>query len=169
MAEQDTESSGGSALLKSRSTLLLVVVIALVAGVGGSAVVFFFYQPLAEITSSLFTGSSDQEPPPATARALGVTTSFDNLTVNPAGTDGTRYLMVSIVFEAPSQQVLDELTAKQVAVKDTLLHILGSKSVPQLTDMSMRNPLRESLRSATNAFLTRGQLTHLYFTQYVLQ
>lgn len=169
MAEQDTESSGGGSLKGNRSTLLMVVLIALVAGAGGSAVVYFFYQPLSQLTASMFSDSSSEEEAPTTARALGVTTSFDNLTVNPAGTDGTRYLMVSIVFEAPTQQVLDELTAKEVAVKDTLLHILGSKTVPELTDMATRNPLRENLRSATNAFLTRGQLTHLYFTQYVLQ
>lgn len=169
MAEQDTESSGGGALKGGRGTLLIIIVIALAAGAGGSALVFFFYQPISTITSSLFSGSSDQEETPTTARALGVTTSFENLTVNPAGTDGTRYLMVSIVFEAPTQQTLDELTAKEVAIKDTLLHILSSKTVPELSDMATRNPLRESLRSATNAFLTQGQLTHLYFTQYVMQ
>lgn len=169
MAEQDTESSGGGSLKGGRGTLLIIVLIALVAGAGGSAVVYFFYQPLSKIASSFSSGGSNNEEAPTTARALGVTTSFENLTVNPAGTDGTRYLMVSIVFEAQTQQILDELTAKEVAVKDTLLHILSSKTVPELSDMSTRNPLRERLREATNAFLTSGQLTHLYFTQYVMQ
>ncbi len=94
---------------------------------------------------------------------------LDNLIINPSGTDGTRYLMVKIAFESGEPAALEELTTKNVVVRDAILRFLQSKTVEELSAIDQREVIKEDLRIAMNDILEKGTITRLYFTQYVLQ
>ena len=94
---------------------------------------------------------------------------LDNLIINPTNTDGKRYLMVKIGFESDEPKALEELTAKDVVVRDAILRYLSSQSVEYLSAISNRDDLKEGLREIMNEILEDGRITRLYFTQYVIQ
>jgi flagellar FliL protein len=93
----------------------------------------------------------------------------DNLVVNPAETRGTRFLVVSVALEAASTVDKESLGRREVAIRDTLLTLLGSKAVDDLTDMSRRGELKEELRTAVEALAGRGSVRHVYLPQFVIQ
>jgi len=114
-------------------------------------------------------------PDAATAEAAappiryGQFAKIDGLVVNPAGTDGSRYLMVTVGLESASGKVLKELGEKDVVLRDAIITVLSSKTVAELASVAQRDALREEIRAAVNARLRGGEVDRLYFTQYVLQ
>jgi flagellar protein FliL len=107
--------------------------------------------------------------PPTEPVRFGVFAALDGLIVNPAGTGGQRYLMVSIGLEAARQGTLDELLSKEVVARDTALQLLGARTVEELADLHLREDLKDELLAAFNGLLRRGRIDRIYFTQFVLQ
>lgn len=90
------------------------------------------------------------------------------LIINPAGSEGTRYLMVNIGFESNESSVLTDLENKEVVVRDHILNILGERTAEELGDISKRDALKKELLRSINK-VVEGKVDRLYFTQYVLQ
>ncbi len=150
---------------KSRFWLILVPVVLLAAG-GGAWVAYSQYGLLAGATTALAGADSTDADAPI---EYGHFSEIQGLIVNPAGSAGRRYLMVNVALESESEKVLEELAEKEVVVRDTILKVLGLRTVDDLAAIEQRPALKEELRGAVNAVLHRGKVTRLYFTQYVLQ
>lgn len=99
----------------------------------------------------------------------GAFTEFQNLIVNPAATDGTRYLAISVGFEAASPEVLDELKAHEIVVRDAILRALGQRTVAELSVVAQRDTIKNEIRTTVNEILQDGEIDRLYFTQFILQ
>ncbi len=99
----------------------------------------------------------------------GAFSEIHGLIVNPAGSQGQRYLMVNVGFESQQEKALEALTAKEVAVRDAVLDILSKKTVDQLAAIGFRDSLKTEIRDTVNVILGPDQIDRLYFTQYVLQ
>lgn len=110
-----------------------------------------------------------EETPVAEPIEYGAFSEIQGLIVNPAGTEGLRYLMVNVGFESAEPKALEELTTKEIAVRDAILKILSEKTVPQLSNIGLRDSLKSEIRDTVNVILSDGQVDRLYFTQYVLQ
>ncbi|MEP0548555.1 MAG: flagellar basal body-associated FliL family protein [Rhodothermales bacterium] len=110
-----------------------------------------------------------EEEPKAEPTEYGEFLELQGLIVNPAGTEGLRYLMVHVGFESEQAKALEELTMKEIAVRDAVIKILSAKTVPQLSDIGRRDSLKVEIRDTVNGMLREGQIDRLYFTQYVLQ
>ena len=94
---------------------------------------------------------------------------LDDLIINPTGTGGKRYLMVKIGFESDAPAALEELTTKDIVVRDAIVRYLSSQTVPDLAAIEKRDSLKIGLRKQINDILEKGKITRLYFTQYVIQ
>ena len=101
---------------------------------------------------------------------FGAFAQLDGIVVNPAGTDGRRYLMVKIGVEAESEKTLARLNELQPAAIDGVIDVLSNLGVEELTDITRRDSLKETVRQRFNAMLgDDGPVSRIYFTQYVLQ
>ena len=95
--------------------------------------------------------------------------TIDNLVLNPAGSGGTRFLLLSIAFEMKDAAALESIKSRDAELRDAVLVTLGAKSVEQLSDMVARDSLKSELRKATaKALHTRG-VKRVYFPQFVIQ
>lgn len=95
--------------------------------------------------------------------------TIDNLVLNPAGSGGTRFLLLSIAFEMKDAAALESIKTRDAELRDAVLVTLGSKTVEQLSDMTARDSLKAELRTATaKALRTRG-VRRVYFPQFVIQ
>ena len=77
--------------------------------------------------------------------------------------------MVKIGLESDKAKALAEVTEKDVVVRDAILRNLSARRVDELGAIALRDQLKEDLREAINGVLEDGEITRLYFTQYVLQ
>lgn len=100
---------------------------------------------------------------------LGVMYELKDITINPAQSGGTRYLVTSVGLQMRSQSDIDDVLRKEVVVRDAIIAILSRRTVEQLTDIELRNELKQELGVAINQILEKPSVRNLFFTQYVMQ
>jgi len=94
---------------------------------------------------------------------------LDNMVLNPAGSSGQRFLLVSIALRLKDTAVEADLKARDAEVRDAMLRVLGSKQVEQLSDITQRDRIKDELRVALDAIVKPGSVKGLYFPQFVIQ
>lgn len=92
-----------------------------------------------------------------------------DLIINPAGTNGQRYLLSTIAFNVSTDEALKSLERKEMAVRDLLNSILTSKTMDQLIDVTQRDPLRQEIASKAKTLVNHGKLNSVYFSKYIIQ
>lgn len=173
--EELSETEGtleGESTAKGRRGLpfwVILGVAALVATGFGGYLSFAYYENIAQSVGSGWSDDSTSGTGDEKARVFGQFSELDGVIINPAGSDGKRFLMLNIGLEAAKLETLEEVTEKEVVVRDTVLKVLGSQTVEVLSDITRRNELKESVRTAVNSVLRKGEIERLYFTRYVLQ
>jgi flagellar FliL protein len=114
------------------------------------------------------SNSGDSEATQADAKEQHIYVVKD-LIINPAGTNGQRYLLTTIAFNVNSEEALKGLEKKEMAVRDMLNSILTSKSMEQLIDVSKREPLRQEIADQAKEMIQGGRLLSVYFSKYIIQ
>ena len=94
---------------------------------------------------------------------------IDNIVVNPAGTGGTRFLATSIGFELETGSAAGLFKDKEIIVRDALITILSSQSIPELSDFKQRERLRKLIKLRVEKLLKTEDVSNVYFTEFVLQ
>lgn len=89
--------------------------------------------------------------------------------VNPAGTNGTRFLLTSIGFEVSSPEAKQDLEKKEVQVRDIMNTILTNKTLPELVDFQKREIIRTEIAQKTSKLLKDGTLRKVYFSKFIIQ
>ncbi len=92
-----------------------------------------------------------------------------DLIINPAGTNGQRYLLTTIGFNLSSEEARKEMEKKEMAVRDALNSILTSKTMEDLIDVSKRELLRQEIFQRGKELVKSGKLTSVYFSKYIIQ
>lgn len=95
--------------------------------------------------------------------------TIESIVVNPAETQGTRYLSCSVSFEMAGSEDLKAFEEQSVKIKDLLITILSSKTVDELADIKVRNDMRRQILVVVNRFTTPAQAKAVYLTDFVLQ
>ena len=105
----------------------------------------------------------------AEAGTAAVTHAIENLVLNPAGSGGTRFLMVTATFElkdAAAQQIMKDHEAE---VRDHILALLGKKTVEELTDIGQREGMKTEVLAAVTPLFPKGAVLKVFFPQFVIQ
>lgn len=92
-----------------------------------------------------------------------------DMIINPAGTNGQRYLLTTIAFNLSSDEAMKALEKKEMAVRDMLNSILTGKTMEELTDVSKREALRQEIATKTKVMVDHGRLVSVYFSKYIVQ
>ena len=98
---------------------------------------------------------------------------IDNLVLNPAGSGGTRFLMVAAAIEFKEAALVEAFKARDAEVRDIVLRVMGAKTVEQLSDMAVRDSLRKELGDSLTGLVPKAQrkqaIRRVYFPQFVIQ
>jgi len=158
---------------------LMLIAIVLLGGlvVGGGAGAFVAGPMLAKPAAHADAGDpdaadADAEGDTVSAQRGGkppVLYSAENLVLNPAGSGGMRFLMVSAAFELKDAKVMEDMRARDIELKDVLNQVLGSRTVDELADVALREPLKDEIRNAIDARFGRGSVRNVYLPQFVIQ
>lgn len=94
---------------------------------------------------------------------------FESLTVNIAGTQGTRYLKVTFNVVGKNDAANKKIDAKHAELVDTTLTILSSLSMPELNEPSSKAVVRGRLVAAFNDLLKAPLVEQVFFSDFVVQ
>lgn len=104
---------------------------------------------------------------PATAPPLY---TIGDLVLNPAGSGGTRFLMLSVAFDVKDSAAVETLKQRDAEIKDAVLALVGAKTVEQLAEVSAREPLKVEIRELVSKIIKQKKLIkRVSFPQFVIQ
>jgi flagellar FliL protein len=89
--------------------------------------------------------------------------------VNPAGTNGTRFLVTTIGLEVPTTEAKTELEQKEVQTRDILTTILAGKRLEELTSPQQKEELREEIHQRVDKILKSAKLKNVYISKFIIQ
>jgi flagellar protein FliL len=95
--------------------------------------------------------------------------TVDNLVLNPAQSGGSRYLVLTISFSVKDSTTVGKMKERDPELRDILLKVLGSKTVPQLSDMAARPALKAEVRAQAGRLFGERTITDVFFPQFVIQ
>lgn len=92
-----------------------------------------------------------------------------DLIVNPAGTNGLRFLLTTIGLEVTSAKTEKECEKRNVEIHDAIINILTSKTLPQLDAVDSRDTLKSEIKNQINKDLATGSVLNVYFSKFIIQ
>jgi len=94
---------------------------------------------------------------------------LDNLVLNPAGSNGSRFLLLSVAIEANAAATVEIFKSRDAELRDIVLTALGTKTVDELTDMTRRDAFKADLTKSIDEHFGKKAVKRLYFPQFVVQ
>jgi flagellar protein FliL len=153
------------------SRLMVILVIAnlvLTLGLGGFVAFDFFTRPdslaMPAAGGGGETGADAMVPPEPVA-----TYEFEPFIVNLMDAANIRYVKVKMEVELSTADLLPEIEEKMPALQDMVIGMLSNRSYSELLGVRGKTQLREELLRRMNQTLTTGDVTRIYFTEFVVQ
>ena len=148
--------------------LLIGVLMVLMLGMGGG--LFLMWNKLATINVQADANASGQPGQEAVAeQLLGAIYGLETFIVNLADKGGTRYLRVTMDLELGIPELESEIEKRLPQVRDSILMILPSKRFEDISSVEGKVALRDEILKALNGFLVQGEISNIYFKEFVVQ
>jgi flagellar protein FliL len=143
---------------KSKLKLFIIISIGVVI-IAAGAVAGFFLFPKAE---------SKKHEPEQKPVVMSIW-PMDAFVVNIADVNGERYLKLVIQLEISDPSAIPELEQLKPRLRDNILDLLTAKTYKDLMDLTGKQRLREDIAGRINNILSKGKVTKVYFTDFVVQ
>ena len=116
-----------------------------------------------EISNYLDESSKEIDPTNST------TFTLDGLVVNPAGSMGTRYLVMTLHLLLEGAELDDLFLAMRPALSDAIISLLSRRSTAWLCDADNRAFLREEIKRISQRILGDTPVLQVYFSKFLFQ
>jgi flagellar protein FliL len=165
---EDLEAAEGPAAKKKPMGMIIGIIVGLLALGGGgyyAYITYFQEKPVEELPVKGEEGAIQEEE----SVNLGVMFPLDPLIVNLAGSEGKRFLKVTISLELSTPEVHAELKENIQKVTDSILVLLSSKSFEDVYSVRGKFKLKDEVVTRVNRFLVVGHVKDAYFTEFIIQ
>jgi len=174
---KDSEKPQGKGNQKERpkrKKLILILLIILVVLAGSAAGWYFFFRTDDGAVVKKSSSVEEKTAPEKTAKAAEVECEkldLGEVVVNLSGDGGGHYLRVKVVTEYPknNKHLAKELKDKQHQIMDTLISTLRTKTLSDVAAASAVENLKKSLLNDINNNLKTGDITGIFFTDFLVQ
>lgn len=89
---------------------------------------------------------------------------LETFIVNLAGSKGRRILRVDLELEVSDSKVVAEIEQRKAQIRDIIIIMLSGRTYDQISAKEGKNELRDDIKSTLNAFLTKGKVSNVFFT-----
>lgn len=94
---------------------------------------------------------------------------LDNLVMNPAGSGGTHFLLMSVALQVKDASTLETIKGRDAELRDSILRLFSSKDIDQITAPNARDTLSVDLLALLDKMFGKGTVARIYFPQFVIQ
>ncbi len=154
--EQETSSRSGGAKFLSYGKYFLVVLVLAIQILLAYTIVDKNYE---QIYGMLNVSQSEEI----------VEYQFEELIVNPAGTNGHRFLVVEIALELSDIEHQALIEEHKQEIVHNMLAALSTRTIDQLIRLQEREVLRNELKEIINSVIGVRSVRNLYYTKYIMQ
>ncbi len=95
--------------------------------------------------------------------------SLDAFVVNLSDQGETKYLRTKMDLEVTNEDTNAELKKRLPQVRNAILMIIPERTSKELKTMEGKNTMRNEIMECLNSFIKNGQITNIYFTEFVIQ
>ncbi len=175
MAEEVEEEivekkSGGNMVL------ILIVVLLVVLLVGGGLAAFFLLGSDDEAIRLQPQQSSQSKPSKRKASrrssdylTIGPMYPMSQFVVNLLSEGGGKYLKVVLDIELDEEDLASEMDMKKSLIRDIIIRSLSSKTFEEVSTMKGKDRLKDEIVNNINDVLADGQISNIFFTDFVVQ
>ena len=167
---QEEQSPAAAEDKKPRPLIKMIVMFAILQVVLATGA--FFYVKMMVMPKAASTSGSQAQ---AAAikdvnREPGQVFVTENIIVNPAGTNGTRYLSTSIGLEhVKSEIIAARMEELKPVIRDIIIAVLSAKSLEELSAPESKENIRSEILTKVNQAISPYKVDKVYFVDYVLQ
>ena len=156
-APEEKKSSGGR-----KKVLILFVGIQVLMAAGAFVFLKMYVAPRIQ--------AAYEEPVKEEKEERGQIHLIEDIIVNPAGTNGTRYLSTSIGLEMSDfGDETDRFEKLTPVIRDIFIAILSSRTLEELSSIEGKEKLRDEILVQVNEAIRPDSVYRVYFVDYVLQ
>ncbi len=98
---------------------------------------------------------------------VGKVIPLETFIVNLAGSKGRRIAKVNMEIELNGAPVVEEIEKRKAQIRDIIIIILSGKTYDEVAAKDGKETLREEIKDTVNAFLTKGKINSVYFTEFI--
>lgn len=146
------------------SVVNVVLIVTLVFGAAVGSAYLIYRTFTADLVVADAAESSVTTTLPST---MGPTVPLGSFIVNLA--EGNRYLRSEIVIELTEQQSAKEIKERMPQVRDSVIGVLRQFSVEELSSPEGDRSIKQEIIDALSPILSRGRVSGVYFTSWVIQ
>jgi flagellar FliL protein len=152
---------------KKKSPLKMIIILIVVLGLLGGGGYFAYMKYLQSDSSpaAIEPGETAGEIPPN----LGIMFSLDPFIVNLAGSQGKRFLKVTVSLELSAPEIHAEVKENIQKIMDSILVLLSSKNFEDVYSVQGKFKLKDEITARVNRFLVLGHIKEAYFTEFIIQ
>jgi flagellar FliL protein len=101
--------------------------------------------------------------------AIGPLVPINEFLINLLDKDNSRYLKATMTIEVDSEEAAEEIQTRMPQIRDAILLMTSNKTFAELHDLQGKMQLRAELIGHLNTLLAKGQVKHIYITNFVIQ
>lgn len=94
---------------------------------------------------------------------------IENLIVNPSGSQGRRFLMMSVAIEVPDAKTEEGLRDQDAHLRDLIIGALEGQSIETITSPGGRDSVKVAIQRVVAPLVADAEWFHIYLPQFVLQ
>lgn len=178
--EKEEKKEQAPAEKKKPPMMLIIIVVAVVLVLGAAAAGYFLFTGQKTKASDKEDHGSELKKEQVSEKGSkgggseGEHTSgnlklLDPFIVNLADAEGQRYLKAVIQLEVDRPEGEGEIQVKLPQIRDEILMILSNKTFEDVSTTAGKKMVKREIASAVNRYITSGQVTQVYFTEFVVQ
>ena len=98
---------------------------------------------------------------------VGKMIPLETFLVNLSGNRGSKVLKLNMELEVEGERIGEEIDKRKAQIRDIIIILLSSKTYAQLSSTEGKDFLRDEIRDTVNAFLTKGKIKRVHFTEFI--
>ncbi len=98
---------------------------------------------------------------------IGKIVPLETFIVNLAGSRGRKIAKVNMELELDGEKIAEEIEKRKPQIRDIIIILLSSKTFEEVSTREGKDFLRDEIRDTVNAFLTKGKIKKVYFTEFI--
>ncbi len=167
MAEKKDVTAGKDG--KKKKLFLIIGAVVLVLLLGGGAGAWYLLQDKPATANEKDPARNVPVPALNQQGQIGPMVNIDEFIVNIISGDVAHYVKASLTVELTNVEVQTEVAQRMPQMRDAILLLISNKTYEELQDLQGKKQLKAELTGKINSFLQAGQVTSIYFTNFVVQ
>jgi len=160
----DVEIDDQAPAKKSSLKMIIILLVVLLALGGGG-----YYAYITYFKEQAPAAETSKEATQEDVSTLGVMFPLEPFVVNLAGSQGKRFLKVTISLELSAPEVQVEVKENLQKITDSILVLLSSKNFEDVYSVQGKFKLKDEITTRVNRFLVLGHIKEAYFTEFIIQ